>query len=121
VRFLRHLAAAALVVAGVVLLGLAWSHFAPGSLVGSRAPANQAVVSGRPAGSGVGTMNLGLSSMLNPVSLAVLRHTVVIEGIVIALVVMADVSRGLWRQERRARRLAKARSARSGDDEGTER
>jgi hypothetical protein len=46
-------------------------------------------------------MNLGLGSMFQPVNLAVLRHTVVIEVVVIALVVMADVSRRLWRQERR--------------------
>jgi hypothetical protein len=35
VRFLRHLGAACLVVAVVVVLGLAWNHFAAGALIGS--------------------------------------------------------------------------------------
>lgn len=51
-------------------------------------------------------MNLGLSSMLDPVNLADLKHTVIIEALVIAVVVMIDVSRRLWRQEKRARQLA---------------
>jgi hypothetical protein len=133
VRFLRHLAAVLVIVAVVVLAGLAWNHFAASSLIGAQAQAAAKRVSlaGRPPGGSAGAMaprpgprggrpgsrsvvirsqpmNLGLSSMLDPVNLAVLRHTVVIEGVVIALVVMADVSRRLWRQERRARRLAEA-------------
>jgi hypothetical protein len=120
VRFLRHLGAAALLVAVVVLLGLAWNHFAASSLVGGQmAAVKQFSGPAGPRGAGAvrpGPMNLGLSSMLEPLSLAVLRHTVVIEGVVIALVVMADVSRRLWRQERRAGQLARSRPA-DGDDD----
>jgi hypothetical protein len=138
VRFLRHLGAVTLVVAVVVVLGLAWNHFGSSTLIGGlQASFNkQASVSGRPPGAVVlpagakaggphggraagphgaviirsGPMNLGLNSMLDPVNLAVLRHTVVIEAVVIAIVVMIDVSRRLWRQERRARQLALSRS-----------
>ena len=128
-KFLRHLAAATLVVAVVVLLGLAWNHFGAATLVGGQqasfkqAPANARVPgavmlrpgakAGGPRGAPViqtRPMDLGLSSMLDPVNLAVLRHTVVIEAVVIVLVVMIDVSRRLWRQERRARQLARSRS-----------
>jgi hypothetical protein len=145
VKFLRHLGAAALAVAVVVLLGLAWNHFGSGTLVGGQQAAfnKQASAGGRlpgavklPPGARVigpnggrvvgppgtivvrnGPMNLGLSSMFQSVNLAVLKHTVVIEAVVIALVVMFDVSRRLWRQERRARRLALSRSAEDPDPE----
>ena len=134
VKFLRHLGAVTLVVAVVVVIGLAWNHFEPGTLVGGLQGSfnKQASLSGRAPGVEVlrpgakaggphgpvvirnGPMNLGLGSMLDPVNLAVLRHTVVIEAVVIALVVMIDVSRRLWRQERRrARELDVYRS----DDE----
>jgi hypothetical protein len=84
VKFLRHL--------GVVLR--------PGA--GGGGPHGPVVIRNGP-------MNLGLGSMLDPVNLAVLRHTVVIEIVVIAIVVMIDVSRRQWRQERRARQLALTR------------
>jgi hypothetical protein len=133
VKFLRHLGAVTLVVAVVVVLGLAWNHFGASTLAGGlEASFKQAPPGSRPPGAVVlrpgagavgphgapvirsGPMNLGLSSMLDPVNLAVLRHTVVIEGVVIAIVVMIDVSRRLWRQDRRARQLALYRS---DDDE----
>lgn len=125
-RFLRHLAAVVVLVAVVVLAGLAWNHFAGGGLPGeAQATGKRSIAPGRGPGIVVlqpgakagpggphgpvvvhpGPMNLGLSSMLDPVNLAVLRHTVVIEAVVIALVVMIDVSRRLWRQERRAREV----------------
>ncbi|HUA30747.1 MAG TPA: hypothetical protein VMC03_17825 [Streptosporangiaceae bacterium] len=137
-KFVRHLGAVTLVVAVVVVIGLAWNHFEPGTLVGGVQASfdKQASASGRAPGVAVlrpgaktggphgphgrvvivrnGPMNLGLGSMFDPVNLAVLRHTVVIEAVVIAIVVMIDVSRRLWRQERRrARQLAPYRS----DDE----
>lgn len=34
-KFLRHLAAATLLVAVIVLIGLAWNHFAPSTLIGN--------------------------------------------------------------------------------------
>jgi hypothetical protein len=145
VRFLRHLGAATLVVAVVVVLGLAWNHFGASTLVGGlQASFNkQASAGGRPPGVVAvlpgskivgphgaraigphraivvrnGPMNLGLSSMLDPVNLAVLKHTVVIEAIVIAIVVMIDVSRRLWRQERRARQVARYRSDEDDSDQ----
>ena len=127
VKFLRHLGAVTLVVAVVVVIGLAWNHFGSSTLVGGQQASfnKQASVSGRPPGVAVlrpgakgagphgphgrviirnGPMDLGLNSMFEPVNLAVLRHTLVIEGVVIAIVVMIDVSRRLWRQERRRSR-----------------
>ncbi len=128
-KFLRHLAAVTLIVAVVVIIGLAWNHFGastlagglqgpvrqvggPGRLGGRPPPGALALLRGsRPGPHGVkvirvGPMNLGLSSMLDPVNLADLKHTVIIEALVIAVVVMIDVSRRLWRQEKRARQLA---------------
>ncbi len=124
-RFLRQLAAAALAVAVVVLLGLTWHHLAPGSLgdgphgpgptvapgthLPARPPGGVVVRDGRvilgargPRTRG-GPMSLGLGSMLDPVDLPVLRHTVVIEAAVIAAVVIIDVARRRWRRARRAR------------------
>jgi hypothetical protein len=130
VKFLRHLGAATLIVAVVVLLGLAWNHYGAATLVGgqqasfnkqasagARAPGVVVLRPGAKAGGPhgpivvrSGPMDLGLSSMFDPVNLAVLKHTVVIEAVVIAIVVMIDVSRRLWRQDRRARQLAMYRS-----------
>ena len=112
-RFLRHLAAACLVVAAVVALGLAWNHFAASTLAGAlpaRPPG--AVVRPVPSGSGgahgpkaidLGTFELGLNSMLQPANWPYLRHTVVIEAAVTAAVVIFDVAR---RRSRRASRAA---------------
>lgn len=144
-KFLRHLGAATLVVAVVVVLGLAWNHFGASTLVGGLQASfdKQASAGGRPPGvvalpagakvvgpHGVraigphravvvrnGPMDLGLSSMFDPVNLAVLRHTVVIEAVVIAIVVMIDVSRRQWRQERRARQSARYRSDEDDSDQ----
>jgi hypothetical protein len=121
VKFLRHLAAAALVVAVVVVLGLAWNHFAAGTLVGgSQGPFQREVLhSAPPAGPHgrvvirSGGMSLGLNSMLDPVNLPVLRHTVVIEAALIAAVVVVDVVR---RRARRAWRAAPPDPPPSGDD-----
>jgi hypothetical protein len=135
VRFLRHLAAVMLVVAVVVVLGLAWNRFAAGSLAGGlTAPSGRiAVVPGRqvkgpppgavslPSGAHVsrvirsGGFNLGLNSMFQSVNLPYLRHTVVIEGGVIAAVVILDVGRRRSRRARRAQRLAPPVS---GDGDG---
>jgi hypothetical protein len=46
VKFPRHLGAAALAVAVVVALGLAWNHFAPASLVGDIQGPTQEIVPG---------------------------------------------------------------------------
>ena len=119
-RFLRHLAAACLLVAVVVVLGLAWNHFAASTLVGTvpgRPPS--AIVRpesgpGGPHGSKVinlGTFDLGLNSMLEPVNWPYLRHTVVIEAAVIAGAVIIDVGRRRSRRAARAEQLAQPPSA----------
>ena len=122
-RFLRHLGAVVLVVAVVVVLGLAWNHFASSTLVGSvPSPLQREIIESQPHGRvpvkgpgmiRTGGLNLGLNSMLDPVNLPVLRHTVVIEGGVIAAVVIIDVGR---RRARRARRTAPPAPPLSGDD-----
>jgi hypothetical protein len=123
VRFLRHLGAVVLVVAVVVVLGLAWNHFASSTLVGSDpSPLQREIIESQPHGRvpvkgpgmiRTGGLNLGLTSMLDPANLPVLRHTVVIEGGVIAAVVIIDVGR---RRARRARRTAPPAPPLSGDD-----
>ena len=117
-RFLRQLAAVTALVAVVVLIGLAWHHFAPGSFGGQGGPRPHRFVRGQaatavhrgvkvPAGvelngggtSGVPPIQLG--DLLEPVNLAVLWNTAWIEAAVIAAVVTVDA--GL-RKRRRARR-----------------
>jgi hypothetical protein len=131
-RFLRHLAAAALVVAAVVAGGLAWGRFAdhlppglsqvvikgvavpghkveavlpPGAHPGRRPPPG---IHPRPGGGPVvidtGSMNLGLDSMFQAVNLPVLRDTAEIEAGVIAAVVIIDIARRRLRRARRGRR-----------------
>jgi hypothetical protein len=138
VKFLRHLVAAAAVVAAVVVIGLAWNHFAASSLVGNpEGSARQLVIDGRPASRpppgaelsgpppggphGPGVIrsqpeDLGLTSMFDPANLPDLRHTVIIEAGVIAAVVIVEINVRLSRRARRARQLA---ASRSGEDDGT--
>jgi hypothetical protein len=117
VRFLRQLAAVITVVTVVVLIGLAWHHFAPGSFGGQGGPGPHRFVRGQAATAvhrGVEVtpgveLNRGLSGvppiqlgdLLEPVNLAVLWNTAWIEAAVIAAVVIVDA--GL-RKRRRARR-----------------
>ncbi len=137
VRFLRHLAAAALVVAAVVAAGLAWGHFAnhlppglgpgavkgadvrgqkveillpPGAHPGSGVPPGTRLGPGGPVVIRTGSMSLGLDSMFQAVNLPVLRNTVVIESGVIAAVVVLEVGHRKARRARRARHLADASS-----------
>jgi hypothetical protein len=139
VRFLRHLAAVVLVVGVVVLGGLAWEHLGASTLIGTeqvqfrqeivtgplatrRLPPGVKLppgtrVNGGPDGRGAGAMSLGLGSMFDPVNLPVLRHTVVIEAVVIAAVVLLDLSRRASRRARREQLLA-AGEAESARDEG---
>jgi len=119
-RFLRQLAAVTTMVAAVVLVGLAWYHFAPGSLGGSggRLVVRGRVVKGLPAnakpppgatvtpgihlnGGRSGVPPIQLGDLLQPVNVVVLRNTAEIEAAVIAAVVVLDA--GL-RKRRRARR-----------------
>jgi hypothetical protein len=105
-----------LVVAVVVVIGLAWNHFAASSLAGGLRVPNRLEVIPRPRVVRLRAMNLGLSSILNPANLPALRHTVVIEAGVIAAVVIIDVNRRISRRVRRAEQLARSRSR---DDDGT--
>ena len=116
-RFLRHLAAVALLVAVVVAVGLAWGHFGAGPLPGPGpgGARNVVVVRGQavkrlppgmkiPPGPRVvssGPENLGLTSMFQAVNLPVLRDTVEIEAGVVAAVVILEIAN---RRARRARR-----------------
>jgi hypothetical protein len=122
VRFLRHLAAVLLVVAAVVLLAMGWNHIAGGTpAAGPHGPGERVLVAGPhprrlvvPRGIRPGQahgpviidlrpMDLGLTSMLDPVNLPSLRHTVVIEAEAAAAVVIIDVIRRRWRRARRTR------------------
>jgi hypothetical protein len=124
VKFLRQLAAVVVVVAVVVLIGLAWSHLAPslpgegragqsfvvrGQVVNGRPPPGGKPPSGAtpklPGGatpgivrntSGSGIPSLLLGDLLKPANLVVLRNNAVLEVVVIAAVV--------YRRLRRARR-----------------
>jgi hypothetical protein len=125
VRFLRHLAAVVLVVSAVVGLGLAWAHFGAGTLVagpqtrfqqeivtiqpGQRGIQGNGVIQAGPNGSAIihyRPFDLGLGSMIDPANLPNLSHTVVIEGGVIAAVVLIDVFRRRSRRAWRAAQLA---------------
>ena len=120
VRFLRQLAAVAAVVAAVVLIGLAWHHFAPGSFGGQGGPGPHLFVRGQAAtavhrgaevtpgvalngGGPSGVPPIQLGDLLEPVNLAVLWNTAWIEAAVIAAVVIVDAGRRKLRRIRRAR------------------
>ena len=128
VKFLRHLAAVTLVVAVVVIGGLAWGHFGASTLVGNLPGRNKVVtvphvrlkdlppgteVVARPGPHGPvivdvsdsGGMNLGLDSMFQAVNLPVVRQTLEIEAGVTAAVVILDIARRRLRRFLRARRL----------------
>jgi hypothetical protein len=123
-RFLRHLGAVTVVVAIVVVLGLAWAHFGPQTLApGPQTGFKQEIVTLRPGGGIPGhggihigpngptlmharPFDLGLGSMFQSVNLPVLRHTVIIEAGVIAAVVIIDVLRRRSRRSWRAQQLA---------------
>jgi hypothetical protein len=129
VRFARHLAAALLVVAVVVALGVLWEHSSaaswlgvspegPGKAlsrpgfavpIGSKAGLPRSVrATIRPGGhADLRPMQLGLGSMLDSANLPSLIHTVFIEVAVIAAVVVLDAGRRRWRRARRARRAAR--------------
>jgi hypothetical protein len=129
VRFARHLAAALLVVAVVVALGVLWEHSSAASWLGvsSRGPGNFSSRPGIavPIGSkfrlphsvrvtirpgarvDIRPMQLGLGSMLDSANLPSLIHTVYIEVAVIFAVVVLDAARRRWRRARRARRAAR--------------
>ena len=118
-RFLRQLAAAMGVVAVVVLIGVAWHHFAPGTFGGQGGLGpHRLVVRGRPAaalhrggtvlpgvelnpGGTSGIPPIQLGDLLEPVNLAVLRQTAFLEAAVIAAIVLLDMG---YRRLRRARR-----------------
>jgi hypothetical protein len=131
VKFLRHLAAAALVVAVVVAAGLTWGHFADGLPPGLGpaagrqidVPVHQGEITlspgarpghGRPPpgvhiiGPGGGE-NLGLNSMFQAVNLPVLRNTLEIEAAVTTGVVLLEIGHRRWRRARRATRLTRPR------------
>lgn len=123
-KFLRRLAAVLLVVAVVVVTGIAWNHFGPASLPGEGPTGVQFTVRGqavkglklppglklpagarpRPGGRRVtsgGSIPVDLGDLLKPVNLAVLRHTAVIEALIMAGVVILSIGARKWRRVRR--------------------
>jgi hypothetical protein len=144
VKFLRHLGAATLVVAAVVLAGIAWNHFWPGIVAGppaGRVPPGAHVppgfhLSGPPPGhvSGPGGRELTrvpdgkggvrvianragvgtMSLLLRQVNLQVLEHTAKVEAAFVAAVVIIDVVRRRIRRARRAGRLRTHEAAAAG-------
>ncbi len=123
-KIARHFAAAVLVVAVVVLIGLAWKRFAP--ILPSEIPAGPEFAvhghtgkglphgGGPPPGAGqapagvreiMRTNGSGIpvlaGDLLKPVNLVVLRNNAFIGAAVITAVVIADAS---YRKLRRARR-----------------
>lgn len=122
-RFLRQFAAVAAVVAAVVLIGLAWSHLTPslpgegpagnafavrGHLVKVLPPGVKSSPGGKPPpgarlnnGSGIPSMLPG--DLVKPVNLIVLRNNALLEGVVIAAIVLADAGYRRLRRTRRAR------------------
>jgi hypothetical protein len=127
VKFVRQFGAVVMVVAVVVLIGLAWSRLAP-SLPGE-GPAGHAfavrgrVVKGLPPGvelppgrkpppagvreirlnNGSGIPSLLPGDLLKPVNLVVLRDNAFLEAVVIAAVVIVDAGHRRLRRARRAR------------------
>ena len=113
-KFLRQLAAATVVVAIVVLIGLAWSRLAPslpGEGPGGHAFAVRGHAVARLSAGGMhgivrgnnrsGIPSLVLGDLLEPVNLAVLRTNALLEAAVIAAVVILDVG---YRRIHRTRR-----------------
>ena len=133
VKFLRQFAAAVVVVAVVVLIGLAWNHLAP-TLAGESPAGHAFVVRGQmikrlppgvkpsPGGklppgakppppgtrgirlnNGSGIPRLLLGDLLTPVNLVALRNNALLEAVVIAAAVIIDVGYRRLRRARRAR------------------
>lgn len=139
-KFLRHLAAVTLLIAVITVLGLAWNHWAPATLIGNafdgRPPPGVHLAGPPPPGQGPGhsvvyikagppgsrpkvidingkraiiVSNQGVgafSGLLELAGLRILRHTVVIEAVLIAAVVIIDLDRRRARRIRRAKREA---------------
>jgi hypothetical protein len=120
VKFLRQFAVVVMVVAVVVLIGMAWSRLAP-ALPGEGPAGHAFAVRGQmverlppgarlPAGAKPppdarigGTPRLLLGDLLEPVNLVVLRNNAFLEAAVIAAVVIVDASYRRLRRTRRAR------------------
>ena len=114
-KFVRQSGAVVVVVAVVVLIGLAWSRLAP-SLPGE-GPAGHGfvvrdqVVNGLPPGGvrairqndGSGIPSLLPGDLLQPANLVVLRNNAFLEAAVIAAVVIVDAGYRRLRRARRAR------------------
>ena len=126
-KFVRQFGAVVMVVAVVVLIGLAWSRLAP-TLPGEGPAGHTFAVRGQvvkrlppgvelppgakppPAGAreirrtnGPGIPSLLLGDLLKPVNLVVLRNNAFLEAVVIAAVVIVDAGYRRLRRARRAR------------------
>jgi hypothetical protein len=108
-KFVRQLAAAALVIAVAIVLAVFADHVVSATLTGGGTTVSRLrdlPVNGPPqAGVAVPGFSLGLTSMFDPANWPDLRHTVVIETAVLAAVVILDViRRRTSRRRRRPRR-----------------
>jgi len=133
VRFLRHLAAVATLVAVVVLIGLAWNHLAPhlpgeggptvhlqgvprGNTIlaprgkklppGAKPPAGAKPRPGHAVHIGSGIPAAQLGDLLKAPNLDVLRSTAELEAAVITAVLIVDAAARKWRRKLAARRRA---------------
>ena len=110
----------------VVVLGLAWNHFASGTVTGAlhgsgtarvlpgqhlkvRPGGGRRIQLGGPAGPQDG-INLGLNSMFQSVNFPYLKHTLAVEAALIAAVVLISAGRRKLRRGRRSRQISLLRS-----------
>ncbi|HEY1620738.1 MAG TPA: hypothetical protein VGG25_24155 [Streptosporangiaceae bacterium] len=106
-RFARHLAAAALAIAVVIVLTVFADHLVSATLTGGGTTisrVNNVPVQGPPQGRVVMPgFSFGLTSMFDPANWPDLRHTVVIETALLAAVIIIDVIRRRMRRADRTR------------------
>jgi hypothetical protein len=108
VKFLRHLAAAVLVVAVIVGLGLLWAHASGGTGIGSgpgRAPSPEALMRLKQLKEQIktGVIRVHSDTGFHLADTGNLIRTSEIEAVLAAVVITISV---IWRRHRRMRRTA---------------
>jgi hypothetical protein len=108
VKFLRHLAAAVLVVAIILGLGMLWAHASGGTGVGSgpgRAPSPEALLRLKQIKENIktGVIRVRSDNGFDLADTGNLIRTCEIEAVLAAVVITVNV---IWRRRRRMRRTA---------------